>query len=234
MGYVIRESWGARLVAVVLLAATAFVLAPIPFAYLMAALQQGSDSGSGLDAGRAMLIAGSSAGLCIASAALAWRCRYERDRQVCGIRLMGGTRALLYFRAAFSRTVPLTPAARSAIAAASMLSPAISFPYDGDPAIAVTVARVVHWPGCLLSLTFDPASPADVALDRLDGPRPAPRMRPLLGGWPPWSRRRPVTVPLHAPRHLMIFADAMPAAQFRSLAISLACLQRGVTFVEHR
>ena len=229
MGYVIRPSWGRCLTAVVLLAAAASVLAPALYAYLLAAVSEGSGAVGTL------LITGLATVLFIAFAVFVWhRWRYERDCQVCGIRLMGGPRVFLYFPAPSSHSARPAMAPRSARSAAPIISPAIPFPYDGHPAMAVTLTRVVHWPGCLLSLTFDSVRPADGALDRMAEPRPAPHVRPLLSGYALWSRRRAATVPMRAPRHLMIFADAMPAPQFRSLTISLACLQRGVTFVEHR
>jgi len=215
MGYVIGYSRMRRVIALLLMAAAAMALGLPFYAHLQAwsATRFGALPGAFI----VTLIAVSTA---VVLALAAWhRWCYERDRLVCGIRLMGGPCALLYFSAPLSR---------------ALQSPAAPFPYDGHPAMAVTVTRVVHWPGCMISLTFDAAHRADAALDRLSGQWTTPRRTPRVRRMPLWPPGRAITVPMSAPRHLMIFADAMPASQFRSLAISLACLQRGVTFVEHR
>ena len=138
--------------------------------------------------------------------------RKECAQRVLALRLMGGASVLLYFA---KQTGPVLTRRSGLLPRPAPPACAATFPYDGHPAFAVTVTRVLYWPGCLIGLTLDSVLRPESSLERLDG----------------IARITPKILP---PRHVVIFADTMSSQQFRSLAISLNCLQRGVTFVEHR
>ncbi|MGI4855934.1 MAG: hypothetical protein ACRYHA_03210 [Janthinobacterium lividum] len=73
-------------------------------------------------------------------------------------------------------------------------------------AVEARIERIVHWPGRLAGVRLVPA--------------PVGRGPAALAALPA--------------SHLLIFADALPAARFHSLGIHLRCIGRGVTLVEYR
>lgn len=170
-------------------------------------------------------LAGSAAVLCfLMVCTLQWR--RECARLPSAIRLIGGQRAIFYFPPC--RTKPprgladVLSAWRSALVRPRRFDERIGGQASsraGHDGIEADIVRVVLWPGRLIGLTLRPVAPV-ASLQY--------RWRRLSGGTDRGDHGP------HCPATVLLFADSMPAPCFRALGIQLRCLQRGVTFVEHR